>query len=63
MTATENGFDRRGNLKDDKNLRENVKVKVRVVAAVPCLVPFSAPIQSLHASSNCAQGINAYIYP
>jgi hypothetical protein len=50
MTAMENGFDRRG--KNDKNLRENGKVKVRVVAAVPCLVPFSAPFQSLHASSN-----------
>jgi hypothetical protein len=35
MTATENGFDRRG--KNDKNFRENVKVKVRVVAAVPFL--------------------------
>lgn len=52
MTAMESGFDRSG--KNDKNLRVNVKVNVRVVAAVPCLGPFSATFPSPRASSNCS---------
>lgn len=50
MIAMESGFDRKG--KSDKNLQENVNVNVRVVAAVPCLGPFSTPFQSPRASSN-----------
>jgi hypothetical protein len=50
MIAMENGFDRKG--KNDKNLQESVNVKARVVAAVPCLGPFSTPFQRPHASSN-----------
>jgi hypothetical protein len=50
MTPMENGFDRTG--KNGRNLRENVKAKARVVAAVPCLGPFSVTSPSLHASSN-----------
>lgn len=46
----ESGFDRTG--KNDRNLRENVKVKVRVVAAVPCLGPFSVTFPSPRVSSN-----------
>jgi hypothetical protein len=46
----ESDFDRTG--KNDRNLRENVKVKVRVVAAVPCLGPFSMTFPSRRASSN-----------
>jgi hypothetical protein len=46
----ESGFDRTG--KNDRNLRENVKVKVRAVAAVPCLGPFSVTFRIPHASSN-----------
>ncbi len=46
----ESGFDQ--TRKNDRNLRENVKAKVRVVAAAPCLGPFSMTFPSPHASSN-----------
>jgi hypothetical protein len=46
----ESGFDRTG--KNDRNLWENAKVRVRVVAAVLCPGPFSVTFPSPHASSN-----------